>query len=172
MLLLLLDSSGVIVPEASVISTVMTQIVTALSASMVGTGLDLSVAGKVKRGRYADPPAGFDAFIGVCSPEVASEQGPTIRQYLRTLTIQIDSWASLEQETTEHRAIRGELLMDDILTVLEAARVNPTYAGGLYDCRDFVASGVNLEGDFDPTPRGYARSVITLVLSYAVDQGL
>lgn len=128
--------------------------------------------GYVARGRYAMPPAGYPYFVGICSPEVSSEQGNTIRQFVRTCTFQIDGWTACEEDTTSSRAQQGEQFTTDIMEALENARFDPTYGGGLFDCREFVCSSINLEGDFDPAPQGYARIVITLVLSYSIDRGL
>lgn len=152
------------------ISTISTQIITALSRDL--GPCDLTDAGKVLRGRFADPPANFDAFVGICSPTVSSEQGPEIRRFLRRLSYQIDGWVSVEEDTTWARAVRGEALADGIMTALENARFDNAYAGGLFDCRDFVCGSNNFEADFDPVPRHYARIVVTLELSYSVDRGL
>ena len=152
------------------LETVMDQLVSLLSVDL--TVVDLSATGKVLRGRYAEPPANFDGFIGICSPTIASEQGPTIRQFVRRCDIQIDGWVACEQETTAHRAERGEALVDAILTALEDGRFDNANAGGIFDCREFVAEATNFEADFDPVPRGYARVIVNLTLSYARDRGI
>lgn len=139
---------------------------TAVAASTAWLGRGL------QRGRYAEPPGNFGVFIGVSSPDFTSEQGPTIRQYLRRGTVQIDGWGTVTDDTTANRSERGELLAEEIIAALETARVDNTYVGGLFDLREISAEGITLDGDFDPVPQGYCRCVIQFHFAYARDTGL
>ena len=150
------------------LTTINTQILAALGADL-GT---FDLTGQVQRGRYFAPPADYDAFIGFGSPEVESEQGPTIGQFLRTITYQIDCWASVTDDTAAELTERGELLADEVLAALENARFDVTNSPGLYDMRTFVAESAVLDMDMEGMPVGWARAVIMLEVRYAVDRGL
>lgn len=144
------------------LAQIMTAITSALNADL-GTN-DLSATGAVLRGRYLEPPAARSAFVCVCSPAIQSVTGPGLRDYTRTLSIDVFGWVAYDGASAASRAVAAELLADEMTIALE--NVRSTLGSALYHCPTFEVRSVALDSDADPGPPGYARCVLVVELSY------
>ena len=124
----------------SALSTSLAAIVTALNADL-GVN-DLSGTGAVRRGGYDDPPR--FPFAAVGTPDVKSEQGPTMHEYSRRVSLDVVVWAAGASLDLDARVIATEALADELLVALEAARA--TTANALYNAHEFAVEALNLPG--------------------------
>lgn len=135
-------------------------IVTALAVDLGdGAQYDLSAAGVVRRGRYAQPPR--RPFVCVSSPDLVSEAGRRLGTYTRTATVDIVAWTSAAATDLDTRVTTAETLLDKMMGALETARNSGS--GALRYPENFVINGCTLPGDADEIAGG--GTAVACVLS-------
>lgn len=137
------------------------QVVTALVDALAqdhGTGLDLSAAGAVLRGRYPTPPR--LPFAAVAGVEVRTERGPTLARWSSRCRVDVTAWGQVAGISLTERVAACEELADCITAAIQGAASSPGNA--LYGLPDLAFDGISMDSDLDGAAEVAAQVLLTV----------
>lgn len=150
------------------ITDLRTAIVSTLSA--VSSGVDLTGADQVLQGLYAVPPRAGLPCVMLGGWTLASEPGPQLGRWQRTVTWRLIGWAPSSNDSPASRSLAIETLADAIVIALETATRTAggaIAAAGAYDLNVVSVGGID---GMDGEQSGYAVFEVTVEFFMRADK--
>lgn len=123
--------------------------------------------GNVGRGRYHEPPR--SPWVQVAGVAIRSEQGPPMRYWSRTATLDIVVWVASASGTLTDRVEIAEAEAERATNAIERAKADP--ASYLYTLPELAVESAAIGGDLDAAPEGWSLAAISVTLT-VIERGM